>query len=70
MKRHLIDRTLAKATHPKVDGARLKRFLEFARKEGIYPAIQTLSQRPVVGRTARKVQEFLRIEQQERSSST
>jgi hypothetical protein len=60
MTRHVIDRAA-----PKAEGARVKHFLELARREGIHPAIVGMSQRPV-GRTARKVEEFLRIDRQER----
>ncbi|HEY0214724.1 MAG TPA: hypothetical protein VGC40_14290 [Paenirhodobacter sp.] len=60
MTRHLLDRTT-----PQTEGARLKHFIELARREGIHPAIHELGQRPVLGRSARKVQEFLRIERQE-----
>ena len=60
MSRHIIDRAA-----PKAEGSRVKHFLDLARKEGVHPAITDLSQRPV-GRTARKVEEFLRIDRQER----
>lgn len=60
MSRHIIDRAA-----PKAEGSRVKHFLDLARKEGIHPAIIGMSQRPVA-RTARKVEEFLRIDRQER----
>ncbi|RWR08358.1 hypothetical protein [Paenirhodobacter populi] len=60
MTRHLIDRA-----NPKAEGARVKHFLDLARREGVHPAVQELGQRPVTTRTARKVQEFLRIDRQE-----
>lgn len=60
MSRHIIDRAT-----PTTEGSRMKHFLDLARKEGLHPAIIGMSQRPV-GRTARKVEEFLRIDRQER----
>lgn len=63
MTRHVIDRAA-----PKAEGARVKHFLDLARKEGIHPAILELNQRPAE-RNARKVQEFLRIDREERAGA-
>ena len=61
MTRHIIDHA-----DPKAEGARVKHFLDLARKEGLHPAIKELNQRPAE-RSARKVQEFLRIDVEERA---
>ena len=58
MTRHIIDQPA-----PQDDAARLKHFLDLARKEGVHPAVRELTQRPA-DRTARKAQEFLRIERE------
>jgi hypothetical protein len=63
MTRHVIDHAA-----PKAEGARVKHFLDLARKEGVHPAILGLNQRPAE-RSARKVQEFLRIESAERAGA-
>lgn len=63
MTRHIIDHAESRA-----EGARVRHFLDLARKEGLHPAVQDLSQRPAE-RSARKVQEFLRIDLQERAGA-
>lgn len=63
MTRHIIDRAKPEAT-----GLRVKHFLELARKEGLHPAILELNQR-TPERSARKVQEFLRIDLEERAGA-
>lgn len=56
MNRHIADKA-----SPKAEGARVRRFVELQRREGIHPAIKTLSQRTAPRSTA-KMKEFLRIE--------
>ena len=63
MTRHIIDHA-----DPQAEGARVKHFLDLARKEGIHPAVRELNQRPAE-RSVRKVQEFLRIDKEERASA-
>lgn len=60
MSRHIIDHSA-----PKAEGSRVKHFLELARREGVHPVVAGMSKRPL-SRTARKVEEFLRIERGER----
>jgi len=59
MSRHILDRAT-----PQAEGARVKHFLDLARREGVHPATRELNQRPA-DRSARKVQEFLRIDREE-----
>lgn len=59
MTRHIIDHA-----EPKAEGRRVQQFLDIARKEGVHPAVQSLSQRPAE-RGAKKVQEYLRIERED-----
>ncbi len=59
MTRHVLDHAT-----PQAEGARVKHFLDLARKEGVHPATLELNQRPA-DRSARKVQEFLRIDREE-----
>lgn len=63
MTRHIIDHA-----RPEAEGARVRHFLDLARKEGLHPAIKELNQRPA-DRSARKVQEFLRIDMEERAGA-
>ncbi len=60
MTRHIIDHA-----EPKAEGSGVKHFLDLARREGVHPAVLGLSQRPA-GRGARKVQEYLRIDREEK----
>ncbi|WP_417809210.1 hypothetical protein [Thioclava sp.] len=59
MSRHIIDH--ARSTS---EGARLKRFLDLQRKEGIHPAVQELSQRSHENSGAR-ITQYVRIERHE-----
>ena len=63
MTRHIIDHAA-----PKAEGARVKHFLDLARKEGVHPAVQDLNQRPA-DRGARKVHEYLRIDREEKAKA-
>lgn len=60
MTRHITDHA-----EPQAEGARMKHFLDLARKEGVHPAVRELNERPAE-RGARKVQEYLRIDRAER----
>ncbi|KFE36797.1 hypothetical protein [Thioclava atlantica] len=61
MARHIIDQP-----RPKAEGARVKRFLDLQRREGVHPAIKELSKRDR-GASRTKVTQFLRIERSEGS---
>lgn len=63
MTRHIIDHAA-----PKAEGARVKHFLDLARKEGVHPAVLDLNQR-ATDRGARKVQEYLRIDREEKAKA-
>lgn len=63
MSRHITDHAT-----PTAEGAGLKHFLDLARKEGVHPSVDTLSQR-APERAGRKVAEFLRIERSEAAAA-
>ncbi|AOZ70450.1 hypothetical protein LPB142_14840 [Rhodobacter xanthinilyticus] len=63
MTRHVIDQP-----RDRNDEARMRHFLDIARKEGVHPAVTELNERPV-DRSARKVQEFLRIDREQQEDA-
>ncbi|MCE5973437.1 hypothetical protein LZA78_08095 [Sinirhodobacter sp. WL0062] len=62
MTRHITDHAA-----PKAEGTRTERFVDIERKKGIHPAVTELNQRPA-DRGARKVQEYLRIDREQKDA--
>jgi hypothetical protein len=59
MSRHITDHARSAS-----EGARLKRFLDLQRKEGVHPAVQELSKRSH-GNSGARVTQYVRIERHE-----